>query len=172
MMAHWDRLDRFLGRIEKVLLVILLAVMVLMAFSQIVLRNFFETGIAWGDSFVRYLVVWVGFIGAALATRESQHISIDVFSRWLPGIGKNINYVIIHLFSCFICGLLTYAAAVFVRNEYRQGSVAFLDHPVWLFQIVIPAACGLMTLRYALRTVKEFLIIAGAESISEPERDR
>jgi len=170
-MEYWDRLDRFLGRIEKTLLVVLLATMVLMAFSQIVLRNFFETGIAWGDALVRYLVVWVGFIGAALATRESKHIKIDVFSRWLPGIGRNINYVIIHLFSCFICGLLTYAAMKFVRNEYQMGSVAFLDLPIWQFQIVIPAACGLMTLRYALRTLKELLIIIGADSIPKPERD-
>jgi TRAP-type C4-dicarboxylate transport system permease small subunit len=170
-MEHWDRLDRFLGRIEKTLLVVLLATMVLMAFSQIVLRNFFETGIAWGDALVRYLVVWVGFIGAALATRESKHINIDVFSRWLPGIGRNINHVIIHLFSCFICGLLTYAALKFVRNEYQMGSVAFLDLPIWLFQIVIPAACGLMTLRYALRTFKELLIIIRSGLIPKPERD-
>jgi len=170
-MEHWDRLDRFLGRIEKTLLVVLLATMVLMAFTQIVLRNFFETGIAWGDALVRYLVVWVGFIGAALATRESKHINIDVFSRWLPGIGRNINCVIIHFFSCFICGLLTYAAWIFVRNEYRMGSVAFLDLPIWMFQIVIPAAFGLMALRYALRTFKELLIIIGADSIPKPERD-
>jgi TRAP-type C4-dicarboxylate transport system permease small subunit len=170
-MAHWDRLDRFLGRIEKMLLVVLLATMVLMAFTQIVLRNIFETGIDWGDSLVRYLVVWVGFIGAALATREGKHIKIDVFSNWLPGIGKNINYFIIHLFSCFICGLLTYASSKFVRNEYRMGTVEFFDFPIWLFQIVIPAAFGLMTLRYALRTFKELLNIIGADSIPKPERD-
>ena len=170
-MEYWDRLDQFLGRIEKTLLVVLTATMVLMAFMQIVLRNFFETGIAWGDSFVRYLVLWVGFIGATLATRESKHIKIDVFSRWLPGISSNINHFIIHLFSCIICGLLTYAALKFVRNEFRMGSVDFLDLPIWLFQIVIPAACGLMTLRYALRTAKELLIIIGSGSIPKPGRD-
>lgn len=170
-MDHWDRLDQFLGRIEKMLLVVLMATMILIAFTQIVLRNFFETGIAWGDSLVRYLVVWVGFIGATLATRESKHIKIDVFSRWLPGIGSNINQFIIHLFSCFICGLLTYAAVKFVRNEYRMGDVDFLNLPIWLFQIVIPAACGLMTLRYALGTIKEWLIIIGSGSIRKPGKD-
>jgi TRAP-type C4-dicarboxylate transport system permease small subunit len=94
-----------------------------------------------------------------------------VFSGWLPGIGRNINYAIIHLFSCFICGLLTYAALLFVRNEYRMGSSAFLDLPIWMFQIVIPAACGLMALRYALRTFKDVLIIIGADAIPKPERD-
>ena len=64
-MNNWDRIDQFIGRIEKILLAVMLGLMVLMAFSQIVLRNFFATGIPWGDSLVRYLVLWVGFIGAA-----------------------------------------------------------------------------------------------------------
>jgi C4-dicarboxylate transporter DctQ subunit len=170
-MEHWDRLDQILGRIEKMLLVVLMATMVLIAFTQIVLRNFFETGIAWGDSLVRYLVLWVGFIGATLATRESKHIKIDVFSHWLPGIASNINHFIIHLFSCTTCGLLTYAALKFVRNEYQMGSVDFLDLPIWMFQIVIPSACGLMTLRYALGTIKELLIITRSGLMNNPGRD-
>ena len=82
-MYIWDRLDKKISRVEQVLVTILLTMMILLAFSQIVLRNFFATGISWGDSLVRYLVLWVGFIGAAIATREGKHINIDVVSRWL-----------------------------------------------------------------------------------------
>ena len=72
-MDHWRRLDRIIGHLEKVLLSVMLAAMILLAFLQIVLRNFFDTGLPWGDSLVRYLVLWVGFIGAALATNEESH---------------------------------------------------------------------------------------------------
>ena len=71
-MYNWDQLDEKISRMEQVLVSILLTLMILMAFSQIVLRNFFDTGISWGDSLVRYLVVWVGFIGAAIAAREGK----------------------------------------------------------------------------------------------------
>ena len=64
-MHIWDRFDENISRVEAVMIAILLTVMILIAFSQILLRNFFDTGISWGDSLVRYLVVWVGFIGAA-----------------------------------------------------------------------------------------------------------
>jgi len=52
-------LDEKISQVEKVLIAALLTVMLLLAFLQIVLRNFFATGIDWSDSLVRYLVVWV-----------------------------------------------------------------------------------------------------------------
>ena len=51
------RLDEKISRVEQVLIAALLTVMILLAFLQIVLRNFFSTGIDWADSLVRYLVV-------------------------------------------------------------------------------------------------------------------
>ena len=166
-MDHWKRLDRFIGHLEKVLLSVMLAAMILMAFLQIVLRNFFDTGIPWGDSLVRYLVLWVGFIGAALATREGSHINIDVLSRWLPGVSKAINFVLVHLFSCLICAVLAYAALIFVRNERLMGATVFFDVPVWLLQLVLPATFALMTLRYAFLTAAAIAVLTGKASPAE-----
>ena len=160
-MSYWNRLDRILGRIEKVLLSAMLAVMIMVAFLQIVLRNFFNTGLPWGDSFVRYLVLWVGFIGAALATREGSHINIDILSRWLPGVSKTVNRLLVHLFSCLICAILTYASLVFIRNERLLGGTVFFDLPVWLLQLVLPVTFALMTLRYAMVGAGDIAVLIG-----------
>ena len=163
-MDRWARLDRLIGRIEKTLLSVMLAAMIAVAFLQIVLRNFFDTGLPWGDSFVRYLVLWVGFIGAALATREGSHINIDVMSRWLPGVSKTVNLLVVRLFSCLVCAVLTYASLVFVRNERLMGATAFLDIPVWLLQLVLPATFALMAVRYAFYGAAEFIVLSGKAS--------
>jgi TRAP-type C4-dicarboxylate transport system permease small subunit len=155
-MHIWDRLEEKISQVEKVFITVLLTMMILMAFLQIVLRNFFDTGISWGDSLVRYLVVWVGFIGAAIATREGKHINIDVVSRWLTGPGNYYIQLISHSFSAVICGLLTLAAVKFIRFEAQMGSTAFFDLPVWVPQIIIPVTFGLMTLRFAARFLREY----------------
>jgi TRAP-type C4-dicarboxylate transport system permease small subunit len=67
-MRKLEQWNETLGRVEKFLIVVMLSMMILVAFLQIVLRNAFSTGISWGDPLVRYLVLWVGFIGASLAT--------------------------------------------------------------------------------------------------------
>jgi TRAP-type C4-dicarboxylate transport system permease small subunit len=149
-------LDEKINRLEQILVAALLTMMILLAFSQIVLRNFFDTGIAWGDALVRYLVVWVGFVGAAIATKEGKHITIDVLSRWITGVGRSTIQTISHLSSAAICGLLTWAGIKFIWFEAQMGGTAFFKLPVWVPELIIPVTFGLMTLRYTLRLFHEF----------------
>ncbi len=153
-MDRWERTDELIDRIEQVLIVVFLSFMILVAFLQIVLRNFFETGLSWGDSSTRNLVLWVGFIGASLATREGKHINIDVVSRWLPSLGKRIVTLILHLFSLFICILLTYASLKFIKNEAQMGEATFLKIPNWVLETILPMTFGLMSFRFGLQFFK------------------
>jgi TRAP-type C4-dicarboxylate transport system permease small subunit len=157
-MDWWGRADEVIDRVEQALITILLSLMILIAFLQIVLRNIFATGIAWADPFVRNLVLWVGFVGAAIATREGRHITINVLPRWVPQQGKAITGVIIQLFAAFICGLLTFASVKFVRNEALMGSITFLEIPAWVPQLILPITFGIMALRFCLLALKEFSI--------------
>jgi len=158
-MNRWERVDAFLDHIEQTLLVVFLSSMIVIAFLQIVLRNFFATGLGWGDSVLRNLVLWIGFIGATLATREGKHINIDVVSRWLPALWKNLVTFITHLFSFLICCLLTLAAWKFIKNEAQMGNVTFLNIPAWVPELILPVTFGLMTFRFGLRSVKNFCMI-------------
>jgi len=147
-MNRWQRWNETLGRIEKFLVAALLSVMILLAFSQIALRNILSTGISWGDPLVRYLVLWVGFIGASLATKEGKHITIEIFSRWFPGQRSLYLKAISYLVSAFVCGLLTFAGWTFVQNEAQMGATSFLNIPAWIPQIIIPVTFALITLRF------------------------
>jgi TRAP-type C4-dicarboxylate transport system permease small subunit len=155
-MDHWKRLDKIIDRMEQRLLVTLLSLMILIAFSQIVLRNLFDTGLAWGDPLVRNLVLWVSFIGAALATKEGKHINIDVVSRWMPPRGKILVEAITGLFSSLVCALMTFAALKFIKNEAQMGGGTFLGIPLWIPEIILPITFALMALRFSLHSLKNF----------------
>ena len=146
-------LDDKIGRLEQFLVGILLSTMILVAFMQIVLRNFFATGVDWGDALVRYLVVWVGFVGAAIAVKESKHITIDALSRWLGGTRQRVIQAITHICSAIVCGILTWAGIKFIWFEAEMGGTVFFKLPVWIPELIIPVSFGLMTLRYALRLI-------------------
>jgi TRAP-type C4-dicarboxylate transport system permease small subunit len=165
---QWERIDGAIDRVEQSLLVTFLSFMILIAFLQIVLRNAFATGLAWGEPLVRNLVLWVGFIGAALATREGKHININVFSLWLPSMGKNFIEGIYHLFSCFICSLLCFAALKFIRNEVQMGNIILSGIPAWIPQIILPITFGLMAFRYGLRSMKILSMVMKIHSIHSP----
>jgi C4-dicarboxylate transporter DctQ subunit len=158
-MNRWQSWDDTIGRLEKILVAAMLSIMILLAFLQIILRNVFSTGISWGDPLVRYLVLWVGFIGAGLATKERKHITIEVFSKWFSGRSQRYLQALSCLVSALICGLLTFAGWTFVQNDARMGGTAFLEIPVWIPEVIIPITFALMALRYGFRAFAEFVTI-------------
>jgi TRAP-type C4-dicarboxylate transport system permease small subunit len=167
MTDRLERVDHAIDRVEQMLIATFLGVMILIAFLQILLRNLFSTGLSWGDPLLRNLVLWIGFIGATLATREGKHIHIDLISRWLPSLGKNGVTLFAHLFSFFVSGLLTYAALKFIKNELQMGTLTFLNIPVWVPELILPVTFGLMTFRFGLRSLKNLLGIMEMSTLND-----
>ena len=136
--------------IEDAALVIALFILIMLSFSQIVLRNFFYTGIFWGDAALRYLVLWVGLLGAMAATRDDNHITIDIVSRFLsPRLCSGIR-IITDSATVIITGALTYASVVFILDELEAGTKAFSCVPTWLAELVFPVAFMIITFRYMI----------------------
>jgi TRAP-type C4-dicarboxylate transport system permease small subunit len=155
-MKTLERLNAWIERTETAILVLVLSIMVVFAFLQVVLRNIFNEGILWGDIFLRHLVLWVGFLGASLATREQKHINIDLFNKLLPEKGKQVSQLVTNLFSVFICLLLTDASWTFVQDEKMMGTILFEDVRTWYFQIIIPIGFFLMSFRFLFLALVNF----------------
>jgi len=62
---------------EKATAAISLLLLLVLALSQVILRNVFDTGFSNIDVISRHLVLFIAFMGAALATDSNQHIKID-----------------------------------------------------------------------------------------------
>src|SRR3990167_6348126 len=92
-------LDKLLMKVEGFFLTSILIALLFFAFLQVVLRNFFDSGINWGDVFARHLVLCIAFLGATLSTREGRHIRIDALAKILPKKAQPI----VELFISFFC---------------------------------------------------------------------
>lgn len=141
--------NRLAARIEDGLLVGLLGAMIALAGGQIFLRNVFDSGLGWGDPLLRVMVLWLGLLGALAATRDDNHITIDVLSRFLPDQWKNLARVVTDLFSAVVCGLIAYHSGRFVGMEFDDNAVAFAGIPAWVCESVIPLGFGMMAVRFA-----------------------
>lgn len=144
------RLLTTIHHIETGLLVLLLAVMIGLAGSQILLRNLFDSGISWSDPLLRVLVLWVGMLGAMIATQQDKHIRIDLLSRYLSPAWRGHAARLNNLFSAIVCGLLSWHSARFVYFEWQDGNTLVSDFPVWIAELVLPFGFAVMTLRFVL----------------------
>ena len=143
-----------LRRIEDSILVLLLMSMIGVAASQVVLRNFFDAGLYWGDSLVRVTVLWVALVGAMIASRDDSHIRIDLLSRLIKPEDQKWLVRLTRLFTCVVLGLFTWGSGQFVYYEYVDSAIAFGNVPAWICEIIMPIGGGVMALRYLLLTFK------------------
>ncbi len=148
------RIDDILAKFESFLLILSLSIMVLVSFLQIILRNFFSTGIIWGDVFLRHLVLWVAFLGASLATREERHINIDVLSQILSPAAKRWVKMTTNLFAATVSVFLTRAALVFILDEKQAGSTTFLNLPLWTVVSIIGFGFAVISFRFLLKALE------------------
>lgn len=144
------RLKRLLNRAEDGLLATLLGGMILLATAQILLRNLWDTGLIWADPSLRIAVLWVTLLGAMAATRDNNHIRIDLLTRFLPEQARRWTQLVTELFSAFICGLLAWHGGRFVYFEWRDGNSLFSSVPAWACELIIPLGFGVMALRFLL----------------------
>jgi TRAP-type C4-dicarboxylate transport system permease small subunit len=135
---------------EDALLVVLLTALVGLSTAQILLRNLFETGLAWADPLLRLLVLWLCLAGALAATRANKHIRIDVVSRLLPPRVAGLLDRITALFTAGVCALVAWEGARLVWFEYQDGTALAAGIPAWVAELVIPVGFALIALRFAL----------------------
>ena len=155
MKKFLGKLDSGLFYTENFIILVTLGGMVILSFLQVVLRNLFDTGLLWGDILLRHLVLWVGFAGASLATREEKHINVDILTKMLPP--RAVPYIrgCVYLFAIVICYILTKASYVFLTFEVEAGSILFLDIPGWYFQIILPIGFALIGFRFFLKIIEQ-----------------
>ena len=140
---------QFFENLEKCLFVILLGFLVTFAVMQIVLRNFFSTGLVWGDDLLRHGVLWISILGASRATLEKKHIRIDILPRVLPPRTMLISDFFRCFISFFVCVVVFWASWYFVQGERLAGDIAFASIPFWCLELIFPMGFALMALRFA-----------------------
>jgi C4-dicarboxylate transporter DctQ subunit len=149
-----SRLLRATALVEDALLVLILAAMVVLAGTQIVLRNVFDGAILWAGPMLRVGVLWVGLIGAMVATRSDKQISIDAVSRFLPMRSKARLRVLTDLFTAIVAAVVAWSAFRLVLDDRAAGTTAVAFVPLWVCEAILPVAFGVIAIRYALFAVR------------------
>lgn len=136
-----------LGWVEVGILGVMLGTLIVLGGLQIVLRNIFHSGILWADPLMRHIVLWLGCLGAALATTNARHINIDVFSRLLPKTVKPWRRSLVYGATAAATFMLGVSAWRLVVDERLYGEIAFGSVPVWVLQVILPVAFFMISYR-------------------------
>jgi len=158
------RTEDLLARAEGAALVALLGVMVTLAFAQVVLRRFGD-GLLWGETLLKQLVMWTGFLGAALAARAEKHFAWEAAHLGTPEKWKAPLRLLASLAAAAVCALMLQAAWRYAADDRAAGevllSIGSVSVPSWIAAAGIPAGFALLAAHFLFKAADAALDAAG-----------
>jgi len=134
----------------------LLVVMVVVVFTQVFFRFVVERPLPWSEEVARYIMVWLTFLGAALAVEKRAHAVVEMFVKWFPRPVRVGMALLAMAASCLFYGLMTYYGARLITHSMTQFSPV-LQLPMGYVYVVIPLS-GVMLLLNTLVQAHELLV--------------
>ncbi|MEI6845489.1 MAG: TRAP transporter large permease subunit [Candidatus Firestonebacteria bacterium] len=160
MKLLFGKLESFYHKFENGFAMALLFAMALIPVIEMVFRRLFNTGIAGSIVYVQHLTLWVGFVGAIIASRDKRHLTITSLDEFMPDRAKKIAGIFRNFVSTAICFALFLASVHLVRSESIAGNLAV---PTWVMELILPIGFLIMALRFAFaysKTLTEKILVA------------
>ena len=133
---------------------------------QIVSRVFF-TSFAWTEEVARFLLIWITFLGAALAFQQGRHIAVTFVRDLMP---LNLRRIIT---GAGILVAIAFLVTLAMIGWKYSGIQSFQKSPslrismFWVY-LVMPASAAIMTFLSVVDLVR---LLAGRDARSHVQED-
>jgi len=143
-----------LAKIEEGIIWIIMLQMVLLTFSQVVMRYLFHTAFTWSEEVLRFEMVFITFFAASLAVKRDAHINVKVLQLCLPDRYSYYLKLIALIASCIVSLALCYYGSLLAISVKGFGQLTpALGIPSFIPYISIPFASFLMAIRFGIKII-------------------
>lgn len=150
-----DLLKRAFRPLELLLICSVIVVFVVVLI-EVVSRYIFHQSIAWGSEVCQTLLVWITFIGAAVALVGGEHMEINIMmdrirSRGVKKLLMLIGDIATMIF--LVCG--TVGGVRLVKKTWNMTTTT-LQIPAGILYLAFPLGCALMIIVVARNIIRLF----------------
>jgi len=136
--------------------ILLLVAMTALVVVGVFFRYALGAALSFYDEFAGYLLVWVTFYGAVIASHKGKHIGFETLVENLPRRAQRVVEIVAELFVLGFQLVLFYYGWVLVRSMEFDTAISLPFIPMaWVYS-VLPITGGLMLLISAIRIVSLF----------------
>jgi C4-dicarboxylate transporter DctQ subunit len=155
-------------RTRKIFIIGIFSFIVLSGACEIFLR--YTPGmksLSWSDEIMRYLNIWLIFLGASLTAKTNSHMSMDFFVRKL--FPASLLPIVQRITLGIVCAALLALMWVSLMKTLstRNVMIQAFDIPIAWFYAAIPIGCLLMFVEYALQLVFGGQALASSKDASQ-----
>lgn len=134
------------------LLFALITVMVVLVFTNVMLRMLFGDALTWADEMARMLFIWLTFLGATVGVVRGSHIGMDIVVQMAgPGMRRTMEIAVTVLILVFLVIWGVYGVRLVSSNlDYLAPATGV---PMGYFYLASPIGASLMAVIYVHRLV-------------------
>lgn len=138
-----------LDQILAIILVLLMGAMVVNVTWQVISRYVFQNPSSFTDELTRYMLIWLGLLGAAYVAGQEQHLAIDILPKRLKGSkGYGLKILLHGLVFLFVAMVMLIGGGnlVYITYILEQKSAALRLPLAWVY-LIVPIS-GLVVMVY------------------------
>lgn len=143
-----SRVCASLDRLQQECLALVLAILFLDLLAQILSRFVFRVPLVWTEELSRLSMIWMVFLGAALAIRRRGHFVVEFVVQLLPAGPRRLVRAAIFLCLLVVSGVFLVQGTLFARMGLDVVSPTMDVRMIWSYSAV-PAG-GLFMGLYSL----------------------
>ena len=164
-MQTLKKIDMVIEKAVEYFCVALLAAIILLCFTNTVLRYGFNSPIIWSEELTRYMSVWLAILGAASTVRVDGHTTLDILQAVIKNRkAKMVLFVFTRaIVAAILIGL--FPAGIAAMQTLGKSIASSTRLPMWVLYLSFPLGSVCMIIAY-IRTVPEF-----AKMILEGEKE-
>lgn len=138
-----------LTKIEKAVAGTGILVLTVFIVLDVLSREIFRVGFPWAQKSSVYLMIWAGFLGAALTSEKAAHLRPEIADKlW----GEKFKLVFVRVQNFLImsfCLMLAYYSLKYVQETHEFGDMnVIINIKMWVLQIILPYTFLSMALRH------------------------
>ena len=140
-----------LDRIVEIFLCLLMVFLVLNVSWQVITRFILPEPSSYTEEVARFLLMWIGLLGAAYAYRKKMHLGIDIISEKLQGRAKYVTALFVYFLTLLVAIAVLIVGGmnlVLLTLELNQLSSS-LGLPMGLIYLCLPLS-GFLIVLYTL----------------------
>lgn len=146
------RLARWLEVATAIPLIVAGGGMVVVVLAGVLFRYVINDPLMWSEALARYLMVWIGLVGAAITLRHGEHIRINAIRQRLPRLLRLIGDLAVALAIAGFLWVMTAEGWSAAWRGANQSASSLGISMLWPL-LAVPVAGALMLVQHLLRTL-------------------
>ncbi|GAA0610063.1 hypothetical protein GCM10009001_29230 [Virgibacillus siamensis] len=150
-------MTKWLNYVEEFIVVSSLIIMSVVAFGNVITRNFFGLSLSFNEEITVNLFVLLTFVGTSIGVRENAHLGFSLLFDKSPLTIKRIIILLVGILSILFFLIITYYGFKMVQYQLEVNKTTpALGWPQWLFSLGLPFGTLLCIIRSVEATLKEW----------------